>query len=188
MPRTKDLSHSVPSRTLTNALGFVSSSAAWPMMAFLTNAKWYWRNCMVYAEFSLFKPKFKRKLNLTDTKIVYMYGFVLSPRGEKYLDIHMYCSQCTYRHFLYFQNKIRYLVCREGRPYKILATSCGTVLRSSPGTRICPLMPTNTFSGRGAGELHVRALQLYRTTDARVVELSKRIARCADALTFISFD
>ena len=49
--------------------------------------------------------RFLRKLNLMGTKIVYIYRVLLSPRGEKYLDIHMYRR---YGHFLIFLKKTRH--------------------------------------------------------------------------------
>eukprot|EP01052_Picozoa_sp_SAG31_P052639 SAG31_NODE_13086_length_893_cov_2.502519_1_plen_57_part_01 len=43
------------------------------------------------AGFTLNLAYFSPNLNLSGTKIVYMYPVVLSPRGGKYLDIHTYC-------------------------------------------------------------------------------------------------
>ena len=47
--------------------------------------------------------RFLRKLNLMGTKIVYIYRVLLSPRGEKYLDIRT-CTAGT-GISLFFKNK-----------------------------------------------------------------------------------
>ena len=64
-----------------------------------------------------------------------MYPVVLSPRGEKYLDIQMYCR---YRHFLIFKNK-----------WIFLNTAVHLNLRlRSWGYQLCIYVPSSTISAR----------------------------------------
>ena len=64
-----------------------------------------------------------------------MYPVVLSPRGEKYLDIQMYCR---YRNFLIFKNK-----------WIFLNTAVHLNLRlRSWGYQLCIYVPSSTISAR----------------------------------------